>query len=110
MRVLSGIQPSGALHLGNYFAMMKRMIDYQENHELFCFVVNYHALTSVKDADLLRQNTFEACVDFLALGIDPEKSHFYVPPAPGRHCSPCRPGSGPVYQGGSVTGISTGCF
>jgi tryptophanyl-tRNA synthetase len=78
VRVLSGIQPSGALHLGNYFAMMKRMIDYQENHELFCFVVNYHALTTVKDADFLRQNTFEACVDFLALGIDPEKSYFYV--------------------------------
>ncbi|MBN1559765.1 tryptophan--tRNA ligase [candidate division KSB1 bacterium] len=78
MRVLSGIQPSGALHLGNYFAMMKRMIEFQENHELFCFIVNYHALTSVKDADLLRKNTFEACVDFLALGIDPEKSFFYV--------------------------------
>ncbi len=78
MRVLSGIQPSGALHLGNYFAMMKRMIEYQENHELFCFVVNYHALTTVKDADFLRKNTFEACVDFLALGIDPEKSYFYV--------------------------------
>ena len=78
MRVLSGIQPSGALHLGNYFAMMKRMIEYQENHELFCFVVNYHALTTVKDADFLRKNTFDACVDFLALGIDPERSWFYV--------------------------------
>lgn len=78
MRVLSGIQPSGALHLGNYFAMMKRMIEYQENHELFCFIVNYHALTTVKDADFLRKNTYEACVDFLALGIDPEKSYFYV--------------------------------
>lgn len=78
MRVLSGIQPSGALHLGNYFAMMKRMIEYQENHELFCFVVNYHALTTVKDADRLRRHTFEACVDFLALGIDPDRSYFYV--------------------------------
>ncbi|MBN1480204.1 tryptophan--tRNA ligase [candidate division KSB1 bacterium] len=78
MRVLSGIQPSGALHLGNYFAMMKRMIEFQKNHELFCFIVNYHALTTVKDADYLRKNTFEACIDFLALGIDPEKSYFYV--------------------------------
>lgn len=78
MRILSGIQPSGALHLGNYFAMMKRMIEFQEKHELFCFIVNYHALTTVKDADYLRKNTFEACIDFLALGIDPEKSHFYV--------------------------------
>jgi tryptophanyl-tRNA synthetase len=78
LRVLSGIQPSGALHLGNYFAMMKRMIDYQENHELFCFVVNYHALTTVQDAAVLRENTFNACADFLALGIDPHKSYFYV--------------------------------
>ncbi len=78
MRVLSGIQPSGALHLGNYFAMMKRMIEYQENHELFCFIVNLHALTSVYDAALLKQQTFEAACAFLALGIDPEKSHFYV--------------------------------
>ncbi|MDZ7725109.1 MAG: tryptophan--tRNA ligase [candidate division KSB1 bacterium] len=78
MRVLSGIQPSGALHLGNYFAMMKRMIDYQKNHELFCFIVNYHALTTVKDPEQLKKHTFEACVDFLALGIDPEKTYFYV--------------------------------
>jgi len=78
MRILSGIQPSGTLHLGNYFAMMKRMIEYQENHELFCFVVNYHALTSVFDGPLLRKQTFEAICDFLALGIDPEKSYFYA--------------------------------
>ncbi len=78
MRVLSGIQPSGALHLGNYFAMMKRMIEYQENHELFCFIVNMHALTSVFDADMLKKQTFEAACDFLALGIDPERSIFWV--------------------------------
>lgn len=78
MRVLSGIQPSGGLHLGNYFAMMKRMIEYQEHHTLFCFIVNLHALTSVFDAAALRKNTFEAACDFLALGIDPEKSYFYV--------------------------------
>ncbi len=78
MRILSGIQPSGSLHLGNYFAMMKRMIDYQENHELFCFIVNYHALTSVFNADKLKKQTYEAICDFLALGIDPEKSYFYV--------------------------------
>jgi tryptophanyl-tRNA synthetase len=78
MRILSGIQPSGDLHIGNYFGMMKRMIDYQENHELFCFLVNYHALTSVFDAALLRKQTLEAACDFLALGIDPEKSIFWV--------------------------------
>lgn len=78
MRILSGIQPSGSLHLGNYFGMMKRMVDYQENNELFCFIVNYHALTSVFDADFLRRQTFEAVCDFLALGLDPQKSVFYV--------------------------------
>ena len=78
MRILSGIQPSGSLHLGNYFGMMKRMVDYQENNELFCFIVNYHALTSVFDADLLRRQTFEAVCDFLALGLDPKKSVFFV--------------------------------
>ena len=78
MRVLSGIQPSGDLHIGNYFAMMKRMIEYQANHELFCFIVNYHALTTVFDADRLRRQTLEAACDFLALGIDPEKSIFWV--------------------------------
>ena len=78
MRVLSGIQPSGDLHLGNYFGMMKRMIEYQRNQELFCFIVNFHALTSVFDADRLRHQTREAVRDFLALGLDPEKSIFWV--------------------------------
>lgn len=78
MRILSGIQPSGSLHLGNYFGMMKRMIDYQENNELFCFLVNYHALTSVFDAPFLRRQTFEAACDFLALGLDPDKTVFYI--------------------------------
>lgn len=58
--------------------MMKRMIDYQENHELFCFLVNYHALTTVTDAKALREKTLEAAIDFLALGLDPQKSYFWV--------------------------------
>ena len=78
MRVLSGIQPSGDLHLGNYFAMMKRMIEYQENHDLYCFIVNYHALTTVHDAAFLRQQTLEVAVGFLALGLDPNKATFWV--------------------------------
>jgi len=77
-RVLSGIQPSGNLHLGNYFGMMKRMIEYQESNELFCFIVNYHALTSVIDRTQLKQNTIEAACDFLALGLDPERAVFWV--------------------------------
>lgn len=78
MRVLSGIQPSGSLHLGNYFGMMKKMIDHQENEELFCFIANYHAMTSVSDGKALAKGTLEAAVNFLALGMDPEKSTFWV--------------------------------
>ncbi len=57
-RVLSGIQPSGELHLGNYFGMMSRMIKYQNENDLFCFIVNYHALTTIQDKDLLINNWF----------------------------------------------------
>ena len=77
-RVLSGIQPSGALHLGNYFGMMKRMIEYQKEYELFCFIANYHAMTVNHNQRNLSENTFNAACDFLALGIDPEKSIFWV--------------------------------
>jgi tryptophanyl-tRNA synthetase len=78
MRVLSGIQPSGELHIGNYFGMMKPMIQYQEQSELYCFVVNYHAMTSVSDALKLSQGTIDVALDFLALGLDPDKSTFWV--------------------------------
>jgi len=78
MRILSGIQPSGGLHLGNYFGMMQRMVEYQDRGELFCFIVNLHALTSVFDGEDLRRNTLAAATDFLALGLDPERSHFWV--------------------------------
>jgi len=77
-RVLSGIQPSGQLHLGNYFGMMSRMIHYQNEHELYCFIVNYHALTSLQDREKLEQNTLEAACDFLALGLDPGKATFWI--------------------------------
>ncbi len=78
MRVLSGIQPSGSLHLGNYFGMMSKMIAYQEESELFCFIANYHAQTSVSDGKALARGTIEAAANFLALGMDPEKSTFWV--------------------------------
>lgn len=77
-RVLSGIQPSGRLHLGNYFGMMNRMIQYQEHNDLYCFIVNYHALTSLTDRVTLEKNTLDAVIDFLALGLDPEKTTFWV--------------------------------
>jgi tryptophanyl-tRNA synthetase len=78
MRVLSGIQPSGALHLGNFFGMMKKMIEYQEQEELFCFIANYHAMTSLSDGKLLAKGTLEAAASFMALGMDPGKSVFWV--------------------------------
>ncbi len=78
MRILSGIQPSGTIHIGNYFGMIKKMIESQDDGELFAFIASYHALTSVKDKEALEKNTFEAAVNFLALGMDPEKSTFWV--------------------------------
>jgi len=78
MRVLSGIQPSGSLHIGNFFAMMKRMIEFQKTDELFCFIVNYHAMTTVQDPEALRCGTMAAAMDFLALGLDPQRSYFWV--------------------------------
>ncbi|MCK5294085.1 MAG: tryptophan--tRNA ligase, partial [Arcobacteraceae bacterium] len=78
MRILSGIQPSGTIHIGNYFGMIKKMIESQDEGELFAFIASYHALTSVKDKEFLQKNIFEAAVNFLALGMDPAKSTFWV--------------------------------
>jgi len=78
MRVLSGIQPSGSLHLGNYFGMMKKMIEYQEKSELFVFIANLHALTSVSDSRQVARGTLDAAINFIALGLDPEKAVFWV--------------------------------
>ena len=78
MRILSGIQPSGTLHIGNFFGMMQKMIDYQRENELFAFIANMHAMTSVVDGKALARGTMEAATNFLALGLDPEKSVFWV--------------------------------
>ena len=78
MRVLSGIQPSGSFHIGNYFAMMKKMIEYQEKQELFAFIANLHAMTSLPEGSVLAANTREAAAGFLSLGLDPDKSFFWV--------------------------------
>lgn len=78
VRVLSGIQPSGSLHIGNYLGMMKPMISYMETEELFVFIVNLHALTSVTDSEKLATGTMEAAADFMALGLDPDKCIFWV--------------------------------
>ncbi|MBZ4683874.1 MAG: tryptophanyl-tRNA synthetase [Fusobacteriaceae bacterium] len=77
-RSLSGIQPSGILHIGNYFGAIKQFVDNQDNNEGFYFIVDYHALTSLQNAEQLRKNTYDAVLDFLALGLDPEKSTIYL--------------------------------
>jgi tryptophanyl-tRNA synthetase len=77
MRILSGIQPSGALHLGNYFGMMKPSLELQEKGEAFYFIANYHSMTSLFDAAERRQNTLDAALDFLACGLDPKKTVFF---------------------------------
>ncbi len=78
MRVLSGIQPSGKLHLGNYFGMMKLALELQDKQaETFLFIANYHAMTSVQDAVALRDGTYDVALDFLACGLDPHKTVFY---------------------------------
>jgi tryptophanyl-tRNA synthetase len=77
MRILSGIQPSGALHLGNYFGMMRPSIELQEKGEAFYFIANYHSMTSLFDAAQRRANTLDVALDFLACGLDPQKSVFF---------------------------------
>ena len=77
-RVLSGIQPSGDLHLGNYFGMMSKMIEYQTKNELFCFIADLHALTVLPSPKTLSSNTINAVCDFLALGLEPDRTTFWV--------------------------------
>jgi tryptophanyl-tRNA synthetase len=74
MRILSGIQPSGALHLGNYFGMMKPAIELQEQGEALYFIANYHSMTSLVDAAERRRHTLDVALDFLACGLDPKKT------------------------------------
>src|SRR5712691_13467609 len=77
IRILSGIQPSGALHLGNYFGMMKPAVELQEKGEAFYFIANYHSMTSLFDAEERRQHTRDVALDFLACGLDPKKAVFF---------------------------------
>ncbi|MDA8417996.1 MAG: tryptophan--tRNA ligase, partial [Desulfobacteraceae bacterium] len=78
MKTLSGIQPSGQLHIGNYFGMMQSMIQSMDRDELYVFIVDLHALTSVQDRERLAKGTMNAALDFLALGLDPERCIFWV--------------------------------
>ena len=80
--VVSGIQPSGTLHLGNYLGAIRQNIavanDPARRHEAFLFIVDYHALTTLRDADALRRYTLDVALDYLALGLDPERASLFV--------------------------------
>ncbi len=78
MRYLTGIQPSGDLHIGNYFGAIEQIVKLQSSGEVFAFIANYHALTTMDDGARLSELTRKAAVDFLSLGIDPHKSVFWV--------------------------------
>jgi tryptophanyl-tRNA synthetase len=76
--IVSGIQPSGRPHIGNYFGAMKRHVEMQEKFDdVYLFIAEYHALTSTQNKETLRQNIYDLAVDYLALGLDPEKVTFY---------------------------------
>jgi tryptophanyl-tRNA synthetase len=77
MRILSGIQPSGALHLGNYFGMMRPAIELQDKGEALYFIADYHSMTSLFDPAERRKNTLDVALDFLACGLDPKKATFF---------------------------------
>jgi tryptophanyl-tRNA synthetase len=76
-RILSGVQPSGKLHLGNYFGATKQHIALQDVNECFYFIADYHSMTTVRDANVLRGLVMDVALDYLALGLDPNKAAFY---------------------------------
>src|SRR5438046_5836683 len=78
MRVLSGIQPTGRFHWGNYFGAIRQYIDLQHGNDAYYFIANLHALTTVREPIVLRQNTIDAALDLLALGLDPTKAILFV--------------------------------
>ncbi len=77
MRILSGIQPSGVPHIGNYFGMMKNAVELQQKGEAYLFIADYHSLTTTPDPQLLRDLVKNMAIDFLACGIEPEKTVFF---------------------------------
>ena len=78
MRFLTGLQPSGQLHIGNYFGAIEPAVRLQEKGEAFYFIANYHAMTTMESAEKLRENTRGLAVDFLACGLAPEKAVFFA--------------------------------
>ncbi len=77
LRILSGVQPTGKLHLGNYFGAIKQHIALQDEGECFYFIADYHSLTTIQNADVMRENVLGVALDYLALGLDPNRAAFY---------------------------------
>ena len=71
--LLSGIQPSGKPHIGNYFGMMKQLVDMQDEYDVYAMIVDYHAMKSVQDPKMMRENIIGVLLDLLAIGVDPKK-------------------------------------
>ncbi|WP_411823221.1 tryptophan--tRNA ligase [Leptospira sp. 'Mane'] len=78
MKILTGVQPSGKLHLGNYFSAIGKILNYQNKAELMLFIANLHALTTFSSKENLKENTISAALDLLALGVDPDKTTFWI--------------------------------
>ncbi len=76
-RILSGVQPSGKLHIGNYFGAIKQHIELQNEAQAFYFIADYHALTTIQDAAFLSENVRDVALDYLSLGLDPQKAVFF---------------------------------
>ena len=72
-RLISGIQPSGALHIGNYFGAIKQFVDLQNDYDTSVFIADLHAITTVHNKKTLSENTLAVAMDYLACGLDPEK-------------------------------------
>ncbi|MFA7685306.1 MAG: tryptophan--tRNA ligase [Candidatus Gracilibacteria bacterium] len=88
-RILSGVQPSGRPHLGNYLGAMRQHIEMQTDFEAFLFIADLHALTTVKDADKMRSQTYDLAVSYLALGLDPNKTVFFKQSDVSEHAELC---------------------
>ena len=86
MRILSGLQPSGRLHIGNYFGMMEAALKLQHEGEAYYFIADYHSLTTVHDGKLLRDHVRNLAIDFLACGLDPDKCVFFRQSDVPEHC------------------------
>ncbi len=83
--LLSGVKPTGQLHLGNYFGAMKQFVELQNEYEAFIMIADYHALTSTQDAAILRQDILDVAIDYLAIGLDPEKVVIFQQSAVSEH-------------------------